>query len=83
MRAVTASPEGASDRIMSLTDLFAFTGAIALTVILKYTPGLMESRRIRRQARRAGLTDLLADLDALADNKRNGVIATLIDSSQL
>lgn len=66
---------------MSLTDLFTLTGAVALTVIAKYTPSLVEAWRFRRYVRNTGLADLLADIDALTGNGRNGIIETLKDNS--
>lgn len=45
--------------------------------------GLIWAWKFRRQARRAGLGDLLADLEAVAGNDRNGLIETMRDGSQL
>ena len=62
---------------MPLTDLLAITAAIALTVIARYAPTLIESRRLRHQIRSTGWADTLEDIHAIAGNKRNGIIATL------
>lgn len=71
-----------TDMLGAVTGAAIMGGFLLTPRLARHMGRLLRAWRLRRQARRAGLSSTLEDIRALTSNERNGIIATLDKASR-